>query len=301
MNTAVQLNELSKTFTTSSSTVEAVRNLTLTIEAGEIVALLGENGAGKTTLIDMVLGLTSPTSGSVKLMGTSPTQAVRSSQVNAVLQTGGLLKDLTVHDQVAMVAATYRQAPSVTGALRAAGIEDIARRKIGKCSGGQQQKVKFALALLGDPSILILDEPTTGMDSNARRAFWASMQALADQGKTIIFATHYLEEAQNFAQRIVMMAHGRLIADGATEDIRASSGTRTVSFTLKDAGQQLTLTEQQTRAWGLSNLTENRGAITLSCVAVEEFLGFVLPRYELAELTVTRPSLDIAFAQLAQA
>lgn len=241
MNTAVQLNKLNKTFTTSSGSVEAVRDLSLTIEAGEIVALLGENGAGKTTLIDMVLGLSTPTSGSVELLGTSPAQAVRNSWVNAVLQTGGLLKDLTVHDQVAMVAATYRQAPSVTGALRAAGIEDIARRKIGKCSGGQQQKVKFALALLGDPSILILDEPTAGMDSNARRAFWASMQALADQGKTIIFATHYLEEAQNFAQRIVMMAHGRLIADGATEDIRASSGTRTVSFTLKNADQQLIL------------------------------------------------------------
>lgn len=297
MKTAVVASHLTQTFTSHTGTVEAVKDISFTVTPGEVVALLGENGAGKSTLIDMLLGLTSPTAGSVEICGITPAQAVKGSHVAAVLQTGGLLKDLTVKDQVAMVAATYPTAPSVGAALEAAGIADIANRKIAKCSGGQQQKVKFAIALLSDPAILVLDEPTAGMDVNARAAFWESMHAQAARGKTILFATHYLEEAQDFADRIIMLSHGSLVADATTEEIRANAGVRTVSFHLDSP--ELMLTEQQRQEWGLELRSFQDGRYTLSCVEVERFLPFLLAQYPVTQLEVTRPSLAEAFSLLA--
>lgn len=298
MNTAVSVSHLSQTFKGKSGTVEAVKDVSFTVAPGEVVALLGENGAGKSTLIDMLLGLASPTAGSLEICGTSPAQAIKDSQVAAVLQTGGLLKDLTVKDQVAMVAATYPAAPCLDDALEAAGIADIANRKIARCSGGQQQKVKFAIALLSDPALLVLDEPTTGMDVNARAAFWESMHAQAARGKTLLFATHYLEEAQDFADRIIMLSHGSLVADATTEEIRAHAGVRTVSFHLDSA--ELTLTEQQQQEWGVQLSPAQNGRYALSCVEVEGFLAFLLAKYPVTQLEITRPSLAEAFSFLAR-
>lgn len=298
MKTALVASHLTQTFTSRTGTVEAVKDISFTVAPGEVVALLGENGAGKSTLIDMLLGLASPTAGSAEICGTTPAQAVKDSQVAAVLQTGGLLKDLTVKDQVAMVAATYPTSPKVAAALEAAGITDIANRKIAKCSGGQQQKVKFAIALLSDPAILILDEPTTGMDVNARAAFWESMHAQAARGKTILFATHYLEEAQDFADRIIMLSHGTLVADGTTEEMRARAGVRTVSFKL--GGTKLMLTAQQEQEWGVQLSPAQNGRYALSCVEVERFLPFLLAEYPVTQLEVTRPTLAEAFSLLAR-
>ncbi|MFW0182491.1 ABC transporter ATP-binding protein [Rothia sp. CCM 9417] len=299
MKTAVAASHLTQTFTSRTGTVEAVKDVSFTVAPGEVVALLGENGAGKSTLLDMLLGLASPTAGSVKICGTAPAQAVRAPRVAAVLQSGGLLKDLTVKDQVAMVAATYPTAPKVWAALEAAGIADIANRKIAKCSGGQQQKVRFAIALLSDPEILVLDEPTTGMDVKARAAFWESMHAQATLGKTILFATHYLEEAQDFADRIIMLSHGSVVADATTEQIRAQAGVRTVRFRL-DGGSELALTAQQQEEWGVQLSPAQKGRYTLSCVEVERFLAFVLAEYPLTQLEVTQPTLAEAFSILAR-
>lgn len=174
-DTALLMQDLWRSFATPAGSVTAVDRVDLTVRRGEVVALLGPNGAGKTTTLDMVLGLTDPTSGDVQVFGASPRAAVLAGRVSAVLQTGGLLVDLTVQETVRLIASTFRavgrETSSVEEVLERAGIGRIADRLVGGCSGGEQQRLRFALALLPDPDLLVLDEPTTGMDVNARREF----------------------------------------------------------------------------------------------------------------------------------
>ena len=183
---------------------------------------LGPNGAGKTTTIDMILGLSRPTSGEVRVFGMSPRQAVNRGLIAAVMQTAGLLPDITVRETVELTASLFSHKIDTEEAMRRAGVTDFATRIVKKCSGGQQQRLRFAMALVSDPALLILDEPTTGMDVEGRRSFWEAIHADAERGRTIVFATHYLEEADAFADRIVLMRHGRIIADGTAAEIRAS-------------------------------------------------------------------------------
>ena len=178
-------------------TVRAVDGVDLSIDRGEIVALLGPNGAGKTTFLDLVLGFTGPSAGRLDVLGENPGRAVRAGRVGAVLQTGGLLDDLTVRETVAMVAACHPRHIPVDEALARAGADGIAKRKVRKCSGGEQQRLRFALALLTEPDLLLLDEPTAGMDVRARAEFWATMHTEAERGRTVVFATHYLQEADD--------------------------------------------------------------------------------------------------------
>src|SRR5919199_5118206 len=165
-----------------------------------------------------------------------PQQAVARGLVSAVLQTGGLLKDLTVAETVAytasLFAGTTPRLPSVTEVLERAGIDGIADRKVGRCSGGEQQRLRFAMALLSDPALLLLDEPTTGMDVEGRRAFWSAIRADAEKGRTVLFATHYLDEADQYADRIVLISSGRVVADGSAAEVKARSAGRTVRATL---------------------------------------------------------------------
>jgi ABC-2 type transport system ATP-binding protein len=183
---AISLRGVTKSF----GPVQAVRGIDLEIAPGEIVAFLGPNGAGKTSSIDMILGLSRPTSGEVEVFGTAPHHAIRRGLVSAVMQTGGLLKDLTVAETVAYVGSLFAAPVAVDEVLRRAGIDGIADRMVGKCSGGEQQRLRFAMALLPDPALLLLDEPTTGMDVEGRRAFWASIRQDAEAGRTVLFATH---------------------------------------------------------------------------------------------------------------
>src|SRR5690625_4541037 len=232
--TAIKLRDVRKVFRTRSGEMTAVKDVTLSIDAGSVVALLGPNGAGKTTTIDMILGLTSPTAGDITVLGKSPRAATVSGKVSAVLQSGGLLRDLTVGETVELIASTFPDAIPVAEALQRAGLTSLKNRKVAKCSGGEQQRLRFALALLPDPQLLILDEPTTGMDVNARAEFWETMHTEAAQGRTIVFATHYLQEADNFADRVVMVADGQVVADGTTAEIRTRATGRIVSARIPD-------------------------------------------------------------------
>jgi ABC-2 type transport system ATP-binding protein len=228
---SVRLRGVQKSF----GQVRAVRGIDLTVNPGEVVAFLGPNGAGKTTTIDMMLGLSRPSAGTIEVYGMPPAEAVARGLIAAVMQTGGLLREITVAETVRMIATLFTNPRPVDEVLARAGIADIATRRVGKCSGGQQQRLRFALALLPDPELLILDEPTTGMDVEGRREFWSAIREDTELGRTVLFATHYLEEADAYADRIVLMSHGRIVADGTAAEVKALTAGRTVRATLAGA------------------------------------------------------------------
>ncbi|MFI9361078.1 ABC transporter ATP-binding protein [Kitasatospora sp. NPDC053057] len=214
--------------------VRAVDGLDLVLRPGETVALLGPNGAGKSTSLDLLLGLREPDQGSVTLFGGTPRAAIADGRVGAMLQSGGLMTDVKVRELVELACKVHPRGRSVTGVLTDAGITEIAERRVDKLSGGQEQRVRFALAIAGDSDLIVLDEPTTGMDVSVRQAFWASMRAQADAGRTVLFATHYLEEADSIADRVLVLHRGRLIADGSSAEIKARAGARRIAFELHD-------------------------------------------------------------------
>lgn len=212
--------------------VRAVDRLDLTLRAGETVALLGPNGAGKSTTLDLLLGLRNPDSGTVRLFGATPQQALAAGRVGAMLQSGGLMAGAKVRELVGFACAVHPRGYPVAEVLETAGITDIADRLVDKLSGGQEQRVRFALATAGAGDLIVLDEPTVAMDVSARQSFWGTMRGLAAAGRTVLFATHYLEEADQVADRVLVMHRGRLIADGTPADIKARAGARRVVFDL---------------------------------------------------------------------
>jgi ABC-2 type transport system ATP-binding protein len=227
----IRLTHLAKAY----GSVQAVRDVSLAIAPGETVALLGPNGAGKSTTIEMLLGLTRPDGGSVSLFGMSPAQAIAAGAVGGMLQTGKLIQHLTVAELVAMTASLYPDPLDVSEVLRLTGISEFANRRSTKLSGGQTQRVRFALSMVGNPDLLLLDEPTVALDVEGRRVFWDAVRAIAAQGKTVVFATHYLEEADAYADRIVLMSRGEVVADGPATEIKAKVGGRTIRATLPGA------------------------------------------------------------------
>ena len=230
---AVDLRGVRKSF----GSVQAVRGVALAVGAGEVMAFLGPNGAGKTSTIDMILGLSRPDAGAVEVYGMAPRQAVRKGLVAAVMQTGGLLKDLTVAETVEYTARLFAVSRPVGEVLERAGITALAGRRVGKCSGGEQQRLRFAMALIPDPELLILDEPTQGMDVEGRRGFWTAIREDAARGRTIIFATHYLEEADAYADRIVLIAKGQIVADGTAAQVKGLASGRLIRATWPGADQ----------------------------------------------------------------
>src|SRR5262245_47337414 len=230
----VELDGLEKSFRTRKGRVAAVRGVDISIRAGEIVALLGPNGAGKSTTIDMLLGLTRRDAGSVRLLGGAPSEATRAGAVGVMLQTGSLLRDLSVRELLTMMASLFPAPLAVDETLGLVGIHAIADRRTQKLSGGEAQRVRFALALVSNPELLVLDEPTVAMDVESRHAFWMTMRESAARGTTVVFATHQLDEADAHADRAVLIAEGRVIADAPTNEIKAMIGRRTIRATLPE-------------------------------------------------------------------
>ena len=228
----IQLQGVSKTY----GSVRAVKSIDLEIRRGETVALLGPNGAGKTTTISMLLGLLTPTSGTVQVFGMAPTQAIQQSRIGAMLQEGKLMPGVRIGELLDFVSSLHPAPLPKDQLIELANLQGLEKRRVDRLSGGQTQRVRFAIAIAGNPDILVLDEPTAAMDVETRREFWTSMRGYAALGHTILFATHYLEEAQDFASRLVIIAEGHIIADGTIQEIQARYGQPQVCFTLKQEG-----------------------------------------------------------------
>ena len=274
--------------------VHAVRGLDLAVAAGETVALLGPNGAGKSTTIDMVLGLRRPDAGAVRLSGVDPAEAVRTGQVAAMLQTGGLLRDLSVRELVAMVGSLYGAPLPVDDVLALTGLQDIAGQRTQKLSGGQAQRVRFAMALVTDARLLVLDEPTVGLDVEARHEFWTTIRAAAATGKTVVFATHYLDEADAYADRVVLMARGRVVADGPATEIKARIGVRTIRVTLPGVDPALLSILP-----GVTAAERHGDAVILACSDSDAALRALLTKYaDARDIEVTGADLEQAFLEL---
>src|SRR3954451_7924605 len=287
---AVDLDAVVKRF----GAVTAVDGISLRIRPGEVVALLGPNGAGKTSTIDMLLGLSRPTDGTVAVYGRPPHDAVALGLVSAVMQTGGLLKDYTVEETVKLTAVLFgRGDADVREALERAGIADIGKRLVGKCSGGQQQRLRFAMALLPDPELLILDEPTTGMDVAGRHDFWTSIRQDARGGRTVIFATHYLEEADEYADRVVFVRRGQIVADGTAAEVKAMASGRTIRATMSDPS------EPALAAIGGVESVELRGdTVFLHARDTDAIARHLLNNTDARDLEITSRNLEQAFLTL---
>ena len=292
----IVLSRLSKSY----GNVHAVRSVDLAIAPGETVAILGPNGAGKTTTIEMVLGLTRPDSGTVTLFGKSPAQAVAAGAVGGMLQTGALVEYLSVRELVTMVASVYPRPLPVEQAMRLAGVTEFAERRTNKLSGGQTQRVRFAIALVSNPDLFMLDEPTAAVDVEGRREFWASIRAVAAEGKTVIFATHYLEEADAYADRIVLMARGRIVADGPATEIKAKVSGRIIRATIPVAGPAGPADTAALAALpGVTNAERHGEAVILTCADSDLTLRALLSRFPAArDIEVAGAGIEEAFMAL---
>ncbi len=290
VSTGVVLGGLAKSF----GEVHAVRGIDLEIAPGETVALLGPNGAGKSTTIDMLLGLQEPDAGTVSVFGKPPRAAVDHGAVGAMLQTGALIRDVAVRELIAMMASLYPQPLPVENVIELTGIGDIADRRTQKLSGGETQRVRFAVALVSNPELLVLDEPTVAMDVESRHAFWSAMRTFAAGGKTILFATHYLEEADAYADRVVLMAHGAVVADGPPGEIKAMVGTRTIRATLPDAPL-----ERLERLSGVAHAERRGEAVVLSCTDSDAAIRALLATFaDARDIEITGAGLEQAFLTL---
>jgi ABC-2 type transport system ATP-binding protein len=271
--------------------LKAVDGLSLELRGGETVALLGPNGAGKSTSLDMLLALRKPTSGRITMFGSDPYHAIKSGRVGAMLQSGGLMPEVTVRELVTLVSGFHPRPVPPETIMNRAGITEIAEQRVDRLSGGQTQRVRFALAIAGESELIVLDEPTTAMDVETRQRFWANMNAEAAEGRTVLFATHYLEEADHAADRILVINRGRLLADGTPAEIKQRAGARRLSFRLDRVDEPFLLGLP-----GLVNLEIRGDMVYIQATDSDVALYAVLDAgYRPREIEVTSLGLEQAF------
>jgi ABC-2 type transport system ATP-binding protein len=272
----------------------AVDGLALTVPRGQTVALLGPNGAGKSTVVNAVLGLLRPTAGTVRVFDRSPREALLAGAVGAMLQHGGLPSEARVGDVLSLVRRSFPAAWPLDRLVTTAGIDGLLARPVDALSGGQRQRVLLALALAGAPPLLLLDEPTSAMDVAGRRAFWATMRELAGQGHTVVFATHHLAEADAVADRVVVVAGGRVVADGSAAEIKSRVAGRSVTFTDPDGHRFDDVPE-------VTSVARQGTAVTLTTTDVETTLRSLLVEgIRLPDLEVRGASLEQAVLSLTE-
>ncbi|MFN8052291.1 MAG: ABC transporter ATP-binding protein [Acidimicrobiales bacterium] len=291
---AISLQGIQKSFAGPSGRVHAVTGIDLDIASGEVVALLGPNGAGKSSTIEMILGLSAPDSGTVQVLGSTPAQAVADGRIGAMLQVGAVLGELSVRELIDMMGSLFPRRMPVDETLELAGIADLADRATNKLSGGQTQRVRFAVAMVSDPDVIILDEPTVAMDVEARNQFWRTMRTFTERGRTVIFATHYLEEADASADRIVLMARGRVVADGSTTELRAAAGGRRIRATLDGVGEAALAALA-----GVRSASVHGTSIELVCDDSDAAIRDLLARHPaVADIEITGAGLEQVFLDL---
>lgn len=275
--------------------VRALRGVDFQVHAGEIVALLGPNGAGKTTAVKLFLGLMPPNSGRVRVFGADPTNPENRMRTGAMLQVGRVPETLRVREHIDLFSSYYRRSLKLEDVLAAAGLEKLRDRKFAELSGGQKQRVLFALAICGDPDLLFLDEPTAGLDVEARRMLWDEIRRLVSRGKTVLLTTHYLQEADALADRIAVINQGEIIAQGTPAQIKAqTSGKRIRCIT------SLNLSSLR-QIPGVMEVKVDREAVEIHSGEAEPVVRELLARdANLSGLEVSAAGLEEAFLALTQ-
>jgi ABC-2 type transport system ATP-binding protein len=283
------LHGASKTF----GEVQALRQVNFAVRAGELVALLGPNGAGKTTAVKLFLGLAKPTSGTVSVFGGDPIHAEVRTRIGAMLQVAKVPETLRVREHIDLFSSYYPNPLPLAETLAAAGLQEIKDRVFGELSGGQRQRVLFALALCGDPDILFLDEPTVGLDVESRRVLWEEIRKLIARGKTVLLTTHYLEEADALADRVVVINRGEIIAEGTPAEIKASTAGRRIRCVSS-------LDIETVRSLpGVNDVRRDRDALEIRAASAEPILRELLARDAgLSGVEVTSAGLEEAFLAL---
>lgn len=291
VHTVARLADITKRY----GNVTAVDGVDLDIDRGEILALLGPNGAGKTTSVNLLLGLASPTSGRAELFGRPPRDILARRRVGAMLQDAQLAGHARGHEVIRLYAGYYPQPMSLRETLELAGIEDLARRPVAKLSGGQKQRLMFALALCGNPELLFLDEPTAGLDVEARRALWETVRTLAEDGRTIVLTTHYLEEADALADRIVVIKQGRIAAAGSPDEIKRTVAQRRIRCITRVAAERIRALP------GVSAVTRAGERLEVAAAHPEPVVFELLKLDpDLHDLEVTGARLEEAFVALTE-
>ena len=283
--------------TRSYGEVRALDGLDLEIRPGEIVALLDPNGAGKSTAMEMMVGLATPEQGSVRVLGTDPTTATRTGLIGTMLQAGALLPDQRVRTMLRMLHSLQAHPMPMAEVVDGADIAELMPRRISALSGGQSQRVRFAIALLGDPQVLLLDEPTVGMDIGARRAFWGRMREVAASGRTIVFATHHLEEAEREAGRVIVMDRGRIVADGTGPEIAAVVAGRVLTLRGAPPAQVAALPGVERAEVDETDARRVRAVCTDSDAALAALFTGPLAA-DVHDVLVTAPGLEEAFLRI---
>ena len=268
----------------------AVDHFDLDVPTGQIMAFLGPNGAGKSTTNEMFLGLTTPDEGTLSVFGSTPRAAVRCGDVGAMLQNGALLHDTSVRGLLRTLHGLHAHPLPLDEVIERAELADILKSSTNKLSGGQSQRVRFAMAILPNPRLIILDEPTVGMDVALRRRFWDQMADLASHGRTVMFATHYLDEADEFAERIVVIAKGKVVADGNGAEIKHRVGRKEVSF----VGPELDYASLP----GVVSARIEGGRHRVLASNADDTVSRLLNDFPIQDIEVTSPTLEDAFVAL---